>query len=374
MNKQIRNTDLEKILFFDIETVSRNKTLDSNSKEFDLYAWSIRDKTTGFVPPSNEVIKHYENNGALKPEFNKIVTVSVGHIKGTTLYYRAFTGTQKEIIEQFYTLVNKHGFKVCGHNIKGFDLPTLRIKALEEGLDLEIIPENINDSGKKPWEMTSIIDTMDTVKGTYFYNMSLDALCMILGINSSKDDISGAYVSKVYYSEGVERIATYCNKDVIATADVFCALQGKKGFITDYVNRDAPKEEVNLMVHIAKTGALNKEQINLLANSGKDKEHIVTLTTAALSYTHEKTSDYEPLQDLKDALYGKVVMLGLEIVETKGNLGAMEVKKLIKEHKDKTKEDKANMLDNLKKYLTNIDKISQKRCSSAFELLEKEWN
>jgi glutamate synthase domain-containing protein 3 len=73
-------------------------------------------------------------------------------------------------------------------------------------------------------------------------------------------------------------------------------------------------------------------------------------------------------------LYGKVVIVGLEVVETKGNLGATEVKKLIKEHKDKTKEEKANMLDNLKKYLTNIDKISQKRCSSAFELLEKEWN
>tara|TARA_R110000772_G_scaffold68118_2_gene150886 strand:+ start:1714 stop:2841 length:1128 start_codon:yes stop_codon:yes gene_type:complete len=375
MNKQIRNTDLEKILFFDIETVSRNKKINVDSKEFELYSWSLRDRTTGFIPPANEVTKHYENNAALKPEFNKIVVTSIGYIKGTTLYYKALVGEQRDIIEKFYGIVDQTGYKVCGHNIKGFDLPTLRIKALEENMDLELIPENINDSGKKPWDMDKfMIDTMDILKGTNYNNMSLDAACMIVGIASSKDDISGPYVTKTYYNEGVDKIATYCNRDVIATAELFCALQGKRGFITDYVNKDAPKEEVNLMVHIAKTGALNKEQINLLANSGKDKEHIVTLATSALSYTHEKPSDYEPLQDLKDALYGKVVIVGLEVVETKGNLGATEVKKLIKEHKDKTKEEKANMLDNLKKYLTNIDKISQKRCSSAFELLEKEWN
>ena len=61
----------------------------------------------------------------------------------------------------------------------------------------------------------SIIDTMQTIKGTYFYNMSLDAACMLVGIESSKDDISGPQVTQVYYEEGVERIAKYCNKDVI---------------------------------------------------------------------------------------------------------------------------------------------------------------
>lgn len=370
MNKQIRNIDLEKILFFDIETVRRNKEINVDSKEFELYSWSLRDKTSGFIPPANEVIKHYENNGALKPEFNKIVTVSVGYIKGTILYYKAFTGGQKEIIEQFYDLVNTTGFRVCGHNIKGFDLPTLRIKALEEGVDLETIPENINDTGKKPWEMTHILDTMEVIKGTYFYNMSLDALCMLLGIPSSKDDISGPYVSQVYYNEGVDRIAEYCNKDVIATAKAFCALQGKKDFITECVNRDAPKEEVNLLSHIAETGSLTKEHINLLAESGQDKEHIVTLTTAALSNMHEKPSDYEPLQELKDALYGKVDYTPIEEIYNKGTLTKQHSDNLIDKYKDSDKDIKEHVINILERFLTEKNKIHQVRVKKSLEYIK----
>ena len=56
MNSKVRKQDLEKLLFLDIETIRRNKELDINSKEYDLYAWKLRDKETSKLPPSNEVL------------------------------------------------------------------------------------------------------------------------------------------------------------------------------------------------------------------------------------------------------------------------------------------------------------------------------
>ena len=50
----------------------------------------------------------------------------------------------------------------------------------------------------------------------------------ILGIPTPKDDISGADVARVYYEDkDIERIATYCKKDVVATAQLFLRLRGE---------------------------------------------------------------------------------------------------------------------------------------------------
>lgn len=239
MNSKIRKINPESLLFFDIETARRNKELQIDTKEFDLYAWSIRNKETSEIPEAKEVIAHYEKNGALKPEFNRIVCISVGYIKGDTMYYKALVGEQKDIIEEFYGILSTSGLTPCGHNIIAFDAPTTRLKAFECGVDLSILSDKQNDVGNKPWTISdNLLDTMELSKGTYYYGISLDAMCMLAGIDTPKDDISGVDVSRVYYEEGVERIAAYCNKDIIATAQLFMALQGKKGYIKNFVNRD----------------------------------------------------------------------------------------------------------------------------------------
>jgi hypothetical protein len=47
-------------------------------------------------------------------------------------------------------------------------------------------------------------------------------LTKILGIPSSKGDIDGSQVGHVYYvDKDIDRIITYCEKDVIAVAQVF---------------------------------------------------------------------------------------------------------------------------------------------------------
>lgn len=293
MNSKVRRQDLEKLLFFDVETVRRNKELDINSKEYDLYAWKLRDKDTLKLSSSEEVLKHYELSGALDPTFNKIVCITVGFIKESTLYLKSLTGEQKTIIEDFYGILNSTGFIPCGHNIIQFDAPTIRLKAFESGVNLELLSDKYSDSQQKPWVIAdNFMDTMEITKGTYYYNISLDAMCMLAGIDTPKDDISGADVSRVYYenAEGVNRISEYCKKDVKAVAELFCALQGKKGFITDVVDRTVSNsiepfvENQPILTQLFETKQFNQEVkdylVSLQPKTEEDKTNLIKIITA----------------------------------------------------------------------------------------------
>ena len=58
--------------------------------------------------------------------------------------------------------------------------------------------------------------------GDYKHYTSLNLLTQIFGIPTPKDDIDGSQVADVYYKEkNLERIVTYCEKDVLAVAQLF---------------------------------------------------------------------------------------------------------------------------------------------------------
>jgi len=84
------------------------------------------------------------------------------------------------------------------------------------------LPSILQISGKKPWEIT-FIDTLEMWKfGDYKNYTSLKLLTAVFGIPTPKDDIDGSQVAEVYYKEkNINRIAHYCQKDVVATAQVF---------------------------------------------------------------------------------------------------------------------------------------------------------
>lgn len=72
--------------------------------------------------------------------------------------------------------------------------------------------------------------------GDYKHYTSLKLLAHILGIPSPKDDINGADVARVYYQEqDIERIARYCEKDVITVAQIFLRLRGEDLLETDEI-------------------------------------------------------------------------------------------------------------------------------------------
>ena len=56
---------------------------------------------------------------------------------------------------------------------------------------------------------------------------SLELISASLGLNSSKDDMRGDQVGEVFWKErDLSRITTYCEKDVLATAQIILKLSG----------------------------------------------------------------------------------------------------------------------------------------------------
>ena len=90
------------------------------------------------------------------------------------------------------------------------------------------LPTNLNIAGKKPWEVNHI-DTMELWKfGDYKNYTSLNLIAAIFNIPTSKDDMDGSEVARVYWEEkDLERIVTYCQKDVLTVAQLLSRFIGE---------------------------------------------------------------------------------------------------------------------------------------------------
>jgi hypothetical protein len=82
-------------------------------------------------------------------------------------------------------------------------------------------------AGRKPWETKHLLDTMDMWKfGDNKNYTSLRLLAALFGFPSPKDDMDGSEVAGVYWEErDLDRIAAYCEKDVLATAQLFLKMK-----------------------------------------------------------------------------------------------------------------------------------------------------
>jgi len=218
---------LKKIIFLDIETVPQMADYELLSEEMQ-HLWSEK---AARLYQDKSVEESYEKAG-IYAEFGKIICISVGfiYLKNNEKHIRLksfASDNEKEILADFAKMLcrQKTDIYLCGHNIKEFDVPYIARRMLINGLQL---PKLLNISGKKPWEV-HFIDTLDLWKfGDYKHYTSLKLLTVIFGIPSSKDDIDGSQVARVYYGEkNLERIVTYCQKDVLATAQLFLKMEGE---------------------------------------------------------------------------------------------------------------------------------------------------
>lgn len=220
---------LPNILFLDIETVPQNEFFSDLVEETqELYAEKTQYQRKEEITPD----EFYERAG-IWAEFGKIICISVGYftIKNAERQFRtkSIIGNEKELLLEFNQLIEKHfsnpAFVFCGHNIKEFDIPYLCRRMLINGIP---IPEKLQLFGRKPWEIPHL-DTLELWKfGDYKHYTSLKLLTHVLGIPSPKEDIDGSEVRNVYYNEkNLERIMKYCERDVVAVAQVFLRLRNE---------------------------------------------------------------------------------------------------------------------------------------------------
>lgn len=219
--------NLANILFLDIETVPEVESFDSLSDE----KKELFDLKTKYQRKEGQTPEEFYEKAGIWAEFGKIVCISVGYFtfKNDIRTFRvtSFFGDEIKILKDFSNLLNNHFGKVehvlCGHNAKEFDFPFIARRMIIHSL---AIPNKLNLFGKKPWEIPHL-DTMELWKfGDYKHFTSLKLLANILSIPSPKDDIDGSQVGHVYYIEqDIDRIITYCEKDVITVAQIMLRLR-----------------------------------------------------------------------------------------------------------------------------------------------------
>lgn len=228
----LEHLDLTKILVLDIETVPQYPAYDALNEKWQ----KLWDKKASFLKKNDEEqISNIYNRAGIYAEFGKIICISVGFFNrsGNSWQFRvkSFYGDDELLVlKEFNTLMERHynhpDNLLCGHNAKEFDFPYLCRRMLINGIS---IPSILNIAGKKPWEVQHL-DTMELWKfGDFKSFTSLELLATTFNIPTPKDDIDGSMVWKVYWQDkNLERIAIYCQKDVVTVAQLLLRFRGEK--------------------------------------------------------------------------------------------------------------------------------------------------
>ncbi len=225
MNTTISGIDITKILFLDIETVPQHPSLSELSEE-EQFFWQKKALRLYEEGMSDEDL--YQKAGIFA-EFGKIICISVAFVRpkdgAFEMRVRSFAGDdERKILSDFMDLVNKYysskKIYFCAHNGKEFDFPFIARRALINGIQ---VPLTLDSRGQKPWEVQHL-DTLDLWRfGDYKNYTSLALLAHVFGIPTPKDDIDGSQVCNVYWKDNdLQRIVTYCQKDVITVVQLFC--------------------------------------------------------------------------------------------------------------------------------------------------------
>lgn len=239
--------NIEKLLFFDIETVSQYKDLDELPKQ-ELKLWlsyydNFKERVTDKSKLSNTEIDFsvetdnknkkevYRQTAAFFPEFGKVACVSLGFVtKGGKTKFESFYGKDEidmlKKVRDVFNKVDTLDFSLCGQNIKGFDIPFLGKRFVINGLK----PPNIFPShDTKPWEM-KVLDTKDVWSfGSKWGLGSLDLICSVLKVDSPKNgDVKGDNVNTNFWFDNHEEIKEYCEKDVKALIDIITKFNSLK--------------------------------------------------------------------------------------------------------------------------------------------------
>jgi len=240
---------VDKLLFFDIESVSQYKDLydmpDRQLKMWESYYDSFRKKVTDESQIPTEMVEGecrpdlmkrvkqevYRQTAAFFPEFGKVACVSMAFVtKGGEIRFESFYGEDELHIlnetRKVFDKIEPIGFDLCGQSIKMFDIPFLGKRYFINGMKP---PRLFPKHDTKPWELR-VLDTKDVWQfGNNWSLGSLDLMCSVLDIDSPKNgDVKGDTVNKNYWEGNHEEIKEYCEKDVKALVDIITKLNNLK--------------------------------------------------------------------------------------------------------------------------------------------------
>ncbi|WMJ71778.1 3'-5' exonuclease [Cytophagaceae bacterium ABcell3] len=223
--------NIKNILFLDIETVSCVPSY----KQLNERLRPLWDKKAGFIAKNEETPEQlFQEKAAIYAEFGKVVSIGVGFFfydqnKQLSLKVKGLSShNEQDLLQEFSSLLTKRfnskNLILCAHNGKEFDFPYLCRRMVVNNIK---IPEPLDISGKKPWEVCHL-DTLEMWKfGDKKNYTSLELLAALFNIPGSKNEMDGSMVGKHYYgTNDLSAITRYCCKDVAVTAQLYLRFKG----------------------------------------------------------------------------------------------------------------------------------------------------
>ncbi len=224
--------NISDILFLDIETVPQYPS----SKEVPPVVMELWDKKSQYTRKEGETAEDVYERAGIWAEFGRVICISMGFIffrdAQRCIRIKSFYNDDEKVllqeaseqIQQFFS--KKQLGRLCAHNGKEFDFPYMARRMLVNGLKL---PKVLDVAGAKSWEVP-FLDTMELWKfGDYKHYTSLELLTNIFDIPTPKDDIDGSMVADIYYKDNdIRRIVHYCEKDVVAVAQLLLRYKGEE--------------------------------------------------------------------------------------------------------------------------------------------------
>ena len=126
-------------------------------------------------------------------------------------------GSELQLLEAFWQLVNRRGLRLVSYNGRGYDGPTLMIRSAQLGVrpSINLLPYR--------YDVSSHCDLMEifTFHGGVRERLSLDYWCRRFDVESPKGSIDGSQVARAYRQGKIDDIGEYCLRDVRATAQLY---------------------------------------------------------------------------------------------------------------------------------------------------------
>lgn len=192
------------MIAFDIETIPRPDAIKSRQ-------WIEHRDKKGLT----------DQDAALHPAFAQVV--AIGAMSNTNNSAFAMCGSnEQDLIGSFIEFCAQES-TLAGHNILGFDIPMAFNRCIANRIK---VPSMFNLIGKKPWDVPHV-DTVQMLKNGSGPYLSLDSICLMLGVPSPKTgEVSALGVWEAFNRGDYAQIQAYCMADVKQWIECYKIIKG----------------------------------------------------------------------------------------------------------------------------------------------------
>lgn len=222
------------ILVFDIETIP---DVVHGRQLFDLGDLSDEDAAQAMfalrrAKAGNDFLPHY---------LQKIIAISLLLSNGSQVTVWSLgdeQSSEKELIQRFFSGLDKHMPTLVSWNGTGFDLPVLHYRALLHGIEAPTYWETGENQSSFKWNNYinryhyRHLDLMDVLSGYQGKAVApLDHIASLLGF-PGKMGMSGDKVFEQFLAGNIKGIRDYCETDVLNTYCVYLRFELLRGNLT----------------------------------------------------------------------------------------------------------------------------------------------